>query len=89
MKLFSSHKAWWCGLVVASLIVAFVTADSLSIVAVLGSVIGLMLFSFLLAGLPWFVYHLIGKPMTSTQMMTTITVAWLIASLLNIIAPDA
>ncbi len=76
MKLFSDHKIWWGALAVGSLIVANLTTSDLGIGGILGKSMGMILFSLVLGGIPWLISKLFRKPMTSVQLMTTITVAW-------------
>ena len=76
MKIFSDHKIWWGALAIGSLIVATQTTPDLGIGGILGKSMGIILFSLVLGGIPWLISKLIRKPMTSVQLMTTITVAW-------------
>ena len=76
MKIFSDHKIWCGALAIGSLIVATQTTADLAIGGILGKSMGIILFSLVLGGIPWLISKLIRKPMTSVQLMTTITVAW-------------
>ncbi|MEE8113559.1 MAG: hypothetical protein V3T23_04315 [Nitrososphaerales archaeon] len=79
MKLFAEHKSWWVALTIGSLLVAILTAKDLGIGGILGKTIGLLLLSLVLAGIPWLFYRLIKKPLTSTQIMSTITAIWILS----------
>ncbi len=76
MKIFSDHKIWWGALAIGSLIVATQTTSNLGVAGILGKSMGIILFSLVLGGITWLISKLIRKPMTSVQLMTTITVAW-------------
>ena len=76
MKIFSDHKIWWGALAIGSLIVATQTTSDLGIGGTLGKAMGMILFSLVLGGIPWLISKLIRKPMTTVQLMTTITVVW-------------
>lgn len=78
MKLFTAHKGWWAALAGGSLVVAFLTKDDLGAVEALGKAIGMMVFSLLVAGIPWLFCHLIKKPLTTTQIISTVTVIWVL-----------
>lgn len=81
MNLFTAYKSWWAALAGGSLVVAFFTKDDLGAVEALGKAIGMMLFSLLVAGIPWLFYCLIKKPLTTTQIMSTVTVIWALFAL--------
>ena len=86
MKIFSDHKIWWGTLAIGSLLVATLTTADLSIGGILGKSISHILLSLVLGGIPWLISKFIRKPMTSAQLMTTITVVWglLVASQLMV-----
>jgi len=84
MKLISNHLWWWLILIVATIIVSIITSYRVTLSGLLVSVLGHLLFSILVAAIPWIVYKLIGRPLTTEQMMSTITVGWLILAVANL-----
>ena len=76
MKIFSDHKIWWGALAIGSVLVATLTTSDLGIGGILGKSLSHLFFSLILGGIPWLISKLIRKPMTSAQLMTTITVVW-------------
>lgn len=85
MKLFNNHKMWWTLLLVTTLVVSVITSQNVTAIGLLSSVIGHFAFSVGVAAVPWVFYHLIGRPLTTEQMMATITVAWLILAGANLL----
>lgn len=84
MKLFSNHTLWWILLIVGTVIVSIITSQQLTLVGLFMSVAGHLVFSIVAATIPLFFYWLIGKPLNSEQMMSTITVGWLILAVANL-----
>jgi hypothetical protein len=85
MKLFSNHKLWWAILLTGTIIVSAVTSQAITLSGLLNSIGGHLAFAIGVAFIPWLVYRLIGKPLTTEQMMATITVAWLILAVANLL----
>jgi len=86
MKLFSNHKLWWSLLIVGTVIVSIITSQQLSFIGLFMSMAGHLVFSIVAATIPLFFYWLIGKPLNSEQMMSTITVGWLVLAVANLVA---
>lgn len=76
MVVFSKHKVWWAVLLVATIVTVVRATGATHPIEVGIPVVGHLLIAFLLAGLPWFIYRLLKKPLTSEQFMWTYTVAW-------------
>ncbi|WP_342349782.1 hypothetical protein [uncultured Nitrospira sp.] len=89
MNLFTAHKGWWTALAGGSLVVAFLTMDDLGIPGALGKAIGMMLVSLLVTGIPWLFYRIIKKPLTTTQIMSTVTVMWALFALSQFVASSS
>ena len=85
MTLFSNHKWWWAVLVAATLVVSVVTAYEVTAAGLLSSVMGHFAFAIGVSAVPWLVYRLAGYPMSTEQLMATITVAWLILAVANLL----
>ena len=85
MKLFSNHKWWWVILVIATITVSIITSYEVTFIGLIVSVAGHLLFSVIAAFIPWLVYRLIGRPFNSEQMMSTISVAWLLLAVANLL----
>jgi len=85
LKLFSNHKWWWAVLVAASIIVSIITSYQVTLAGLIGSVAGHLLFSIVVAYIPWLFYWLLDRPLTSEEMMSTISVAWLILAVANLL----
>lgn len=85
MKLISDHIWWWSVLLVGTVIVSIITSYRVSPSGLLVSVFGHLLFSVSVAAIPWIVYKLVGRPLTTEQMMSTITVGWLILAVANLL----
>ncbi len=85
MKLFSNHKWWWTVLLSATLVVSVITSYEVTSAGLLSSVLGHFAFSLGAAALPWLVYRLAGHPLNTEQMMATITVAWMILAVANLL----
>lgn len=84
MKLFSSHKWWWLLLIVATFIVSIITSRYITLTGILASMAGHLAFSIVIATIPWLVYRLSGRPLSTEQMMATITVGWFILAVFNL-----
>jgi len=85
LKFFSNYILWWTVLVIATIIVSIITSYEVTFTGLMGSVAGHLLFSIIVAFIPWTVYWLIGRPLTTEQMMSTISVAWLILAVANLL----
>ncbi|MCH8557031.1 MAG: hypothetical protein LAT84_04380 [Balneolia bacterium] len=84
MKLITNHIIWWILLIVATAVVSAVTAFEITFSGMFESIAGHLLFAIGVALIPWLVYRIIGKPLTTEQMMATITVGWLILAVANL-----
>jgi hypothetical protein len=84
MNLFSNHKLWWVLLIVATIIVSIVTTHQFTLLGLLMSVAGHLVFSIVAATIPLVFYWLIGRPLNTEEMMSTITVGWLILAVANL-----
>jgi hypothetical protein len=84
MKLFSAHKWWWMILLLATLIVSALTAQQVTATGLLSSIGGHLAFAGGVAQLPRLVYWLLGAPLTTEELMATITVGWLILAVANL-----
>lgn len=84
MKLFTNHKLWWCILLVATVAVSAITSYTITPAGLLISVAGHLVFATGISLLPWLFYRLIGNPMNTEEMMSTISVAWLILAVANL-----
>jgi hypothetical protein len=89
MNLFTTHKGWWAALAGGSLVIAFLTVEDSGVASSLGMAIGLMLFSLLVAGIPWLFYRLIKKPLTTNQIMSTVTVIWILFAISKFLVPSS
>ena len=76
MKTISEFKLWWTALVVGSILVAATASRVSGLAGVAGGATALLLFSLLLASLPWLVSRFMKRPFTSEQFMWTYTVSW-------------
>jgi hypothetical protein len=85
LKLFSNHKWWWIILIIATIIVSIITSYEVTFIGLMVSVAGHLLFSVIAAFIPWLVYWLAGRPLNSEQMMSTISVAWLVLAVANLL----
>lgn len=83
--MFREHKTWWAVLSAAGLAIAGILGAG-DIPRIAGLYVGLLLWSFVLAGIPWAVRKLFRRPLTSRQFMYTYTVAFLVIVLLNLVA---
>ncbi|MFU8859463.1 MAG: hypothetical protein ACNA8K_03475 [Cyclonatronaceae bacterium] len=84
MKIISKHRWWWISLIIATIIVTFVTTQQPSVSGFLFSIAGHLVFSVVVATIPWLFYRLSGNPLTTEQMMWTITVGWFILAVANL-----
>ncbi len=84
MKIVTDHKLWWLLIITATGIVSAVTSYQITLAGMLSSMIGHLVFSIAVAMVPWVFYRIIGKPLTTEQMMATITVGWLILAIANL-----
>lgn len=84
MKLIANHKWWWTVLIIGTLIVSVITSQEVTIGGVIWSMAGHLLFAVAAAMLPWIIYRLIKKPLNTEQMMTAITIGWLILAVANL-----
>ncbi|MFN2373568.1 MAG: hypothetical protein ABR545_07110 [Cyclonatronaceae bacterium] len=84
MKIISNHKWWWIYLITATIIVSIITSQRFTVTGLLYSIAGHLVFSIGVATIPWLFYRLTGNPLTTVQMMWTITVAWLILAVANL-----
>jgi hypothetical protein len=86
MKLISNHKWWWSILIALTALVSIITTSTeLTITGVAGSMAGHIIFSVTVAAIPWLVYYFIGRELTTEQMMSTITVAWIALAAANLL----
>ncbi|MFO8028245.1 MAG: hypothetical protein R6U28_00115 [Cyclonatronaceae bacterium] len=85
MNLFRAHKWWWALLLVATLAVSAITSQTVTAINMLYSVAGHFVFAIGVAAIPWIVYRLIERPLTTEQMMATITVGWVILAVANLL----
>ena len=84
MKIISDHILWWILLIVATAVVSAVTSYQITPGGMLSSMAGHLSFAVGIALVPWIVYRLIGKPLTTEQMMATITAGWSILAAANL-----
>jgi len=84
MKLFTNHIIWWCILLVATVAVSVITSQSITVTGLIRSVAAHLVFATGISLIPWLFYRIIGKPMNTEEMMSTITVAWLILAVANL-----
>lgn len=64
--------------------VSVITSQQVTAAGLLTSVLGHFIFAIAVAFIPWLFYRLFGKPLTTEQMMATITVGWLILAVANL-----
>lgn len=72
-------------LMAATLVVSVVTAYEVTAAGLLSSVMGHFSFAIGVSAVPWLIYRLSGNPMNTEEMMATITVAWLILAVANLL----
>lgn len=84
MKIIINHILWWILLIVATAIVSAITSYHITLGGMVSSMTGHLAFAAGVAMIPWIVYRLIGKPLTTEQMMATITAGWLILAIANL-----
>jgi hypothetical protein len=73
-------------LIAATAIVSAVTSSQVTLGGMLTSMAGHLTFAIGVALIPWIVYLLFRKPLNTAQMMSTITVGWLILAVANLFA---
>jgi hypothetical protein len=84
MKLITNHKWWWSILIIATLIVSVITSLEVTFTGIIISMTGHLIFAVAVAALPWLIYLLIKKPLNTEQMMTAITIGWLVLAVANL-----
>lgn len=84
MKIITDHILWWILLVVATAIVSAITSNQITLFGMFASMAGHLTFAVVLSLVPWIVYRLFGKPLTTEEMMATISVGWLILAVANL-----
>jgi hypothetical protein len=84
MKIITNHILWWVLLIIATVIVSALTSYQITARGMVSSMAGHLAFAAGIAMIPWIVYRLIGKPLTTGQMMATITAGWLILAIANL-----
>lgn len=84
MKLFSNHKWWWLLLIAATFVVSVITSQHITLTGILATMAGHLTFSIVIAAIPWLVYRLSGRPLSTEQMMSTITMGWFIMAVFNL-----
>lgn len=84
MKLFINHKIWWLILLLATMAVSAITSQHTTFSGMVTSITGHLVFAFFAAAIPGFVYYLLGNPLDSEEMMSTISVGWLILAVANL-----
>jgi hypothetical protein len=84
MKINTKYTLWWILLIATTAAVSAITSYQITPGGLLSSMAGHLAFAIGIALIPWIVYRLIGKPLTTEQMMATITVGWLILAVANL-----
>lgn len=84
MKIITDHILWWILLIVATAVVSAITSNQITLVGMFVSMAGHLTFAIIISLVPWIVYRLFGKPLTTEEMMATITVGWLILAVANL-----
>lgn len=84
MKIITHYKLWWFLLIVSTFAVSALTSVQVEFVSLLISVAAHLLFAIVVATIPLLVYWLIGRPLNTEQMMSTITAGWLILAVANL-----
>ncbi len=85
MKYLTEHIWWWVLILAGTVIVSAVTSHEITLNGMLSSIAGHLLFAIGVAMIPWIFYKLIGRPLSTVQMMATITVGWLILAVANLL----
>lgn len=85
MSIFRNFGFWWLALLAGSVIVSAVTSQHITLTGLLMSTFAHLLFAVFVSGLPWIVYRLLNKPLTQEQLMSTITVGWLVLAVGNLL----
>lgn len=85
MNIITNHILWWVLLIAATAAVAAVTSHQITPGGMLSSIVGHLIFAIGVALIPWIVYRFFGKPLNTEEMMTTITVGWLILAVANLL----
>jgi hypothetical protein len=84
MKIITNHFFWWILLIAATAAVSAVTSYQITPGGMISSMAGHLIFAVGVALVPWIVYRIFGKPMTTEEMMATITAGWLILAVANL-----
>ncbi len=84
MKLITNHKWWWLLLIAGSICVSVITSREVAPMGLLISTARHLAFSIVVATIPWLVYRLLRRPLTTEQMMATISMGWLILAIANL-----
>lgn len=85
MKIITDHILWWILLIVATAVVSAITSNQITLGGMITSMAGHLTFAVGIALFPWIIYRIIGKPLTTKEMMSTITVGWLILAVANLL----
>lgn len=84
MKVIRDHKLWWVILLILTVFVSLITSANVTITGLLSSVFGHLFFAIIVSFIPFIVYFLLKKPMSSEEHMATISMGWLILAVANI-----
>ena len=84
MKIITDHILWWILLIVATAVVSAITSNQITLVGMFSSMAGHLTFAIGISIIPWIGYRIFGKPLTTEEMMATITVGWLILAVANL-----
>lgn len=84
MKIITDHILWWILLIAATAVVSAITSTQITVFGMITSMAGHLTFAIVISLIPWIVHRMFGKPLTSEEMMSTITVGWLILAVANL-----
>lgn len=84
MKIITDHILWWILLIVATAIVSAITSNQITPAGMFTSMAGHLTFAVGIALLPWIIYRFFSETLTTEEMMSTITVGWLILTVANL-----
>lgn len=84
MEVLRGHKLWWAILLILTVIVSVITSAAVTVLGLVSSVIGHLLFAVLVSFIPFITYSFLKKPMSSEEHMATISMGWLILAVANI-----
>ena len=78
------YGTWWLILLMLTIVLSIITSQNITFTGLLSSVAGHFAFALIASLLPWGVYRLVGNPLNGEELMSTITMGWLILAVANL-----